>query len=49
MTAYHHLPATPSSEKGRVHARQVARHRIVQVDNLKAVLVGWSSRATPCL
>jgi len=33
--------ATPSFEKGGVPAWPVARHRIVQVDNLKAVLVGW--------
>jgi peptidoglycan/LPS O-acetylase OafA/YrhL len=41
MTGYQRPPATPSFEKGGVPARQVARHRIVQVDNLKAVLVGW--------
>ncbi len=33
--------ATPSFEKGGVQTEHDAHHRIVQVDNLKAVLVGW--------
>jgi peptidoglycan/LPS O-acetylase OafA/YrhL len=41
MTGYQPPAATPSFEKGGVPARHAARHRIVQVDNLKAVLVGW--------
>ena len=34
MTKYQRTPATPSFEKGGVPARY-ARHRIVQVNNLK--------------
>jgi len=41
MTRYQRPAAAPSFEQGGVPARQVARHRIVQIDNLKAVLVGW--------
>ena len=33
--------ATPSFERGGVPSQHVARHRIVQVDNLKALLVAW--------
>jgi len=41
MTRHPQPPATPSFDKGGVPAQHAERHRIVQVDNLKAVLVGW--------
>ena len=41
MTGYQQAAISPSFEQGGVHAGRVARHRVVQVDNLKAVLVAW--------
>ena len=41
MTGHRRPPAAPSFEKGGGQTEQVARHRIVQVDNLKTVLVEW--------
>jgi peptidoglycan/LPS O-acetylase OafA/YrhL len=41
MTKDQRPSAMPTFEKGGVPAHQAVRHRVVQIDNLKAVLVGW--------